>query len=169
MKFISLGLDHQDAIRDYVADFANAREEVIPGYFEKPDWSHAETVRKLAAWSRSEDLDGWVQNTTRFLWDDGRILGNYNFRHELSAQLMLCGGNCGYSVRPSARQKGYAVLMLSHAKDFGRSIGLKRMLVTCAQNNLASGRTIERCGGALKDLVFNEKLNQQVARYWINL
>lgn len=123
MEIISLDLNHQSAIADYVADFASAGETVIHGYFGKPDWSHAETVEKMRAWSRGEDLAPWVPNTTHFLLAGGRILGNYNFRHELTDALLLDGGNCGYSVRPSERKKGYATLMLGHAKEFGEASG----------------------------------------------
>lgn len=169
LEIISLGLEHQVAIADYVAEFAGAGETGIPGYFGKPDWSHAKTVEKLNAWSRGEDLEGWVPNTTRFLLANGRILGNFNFRHELTDELMRHGGNCGYSVRPWERRKGYATLMLGHAKDFGRSLELKRMLVTCDENNIGSARAIEKNGGVFQDLVFHEQLETQVARYWITL
>lgn len=169
MEILSLGLEHQSAIADYVADFANGNETVIPGYFGKPDWSHAKTVETLRAWERGEDLAGWVPNTTRFLFADGRIVGNYNFRHELTEALLLEGGNCGYSVRPTERRKGYATLLLGHAKDFGRSLGLKRILLTCSQSNVASARTIENCGGIMQDCVFHKERKTQVARYWIEL
>ncbi len=152
-----------------MADFASAGESVIPGYFGDSSWSHAQTVEKLRAWSRGEDLAGWVPNTTRFLFADSRILGNFNFRHELTDELLHHGGNCGYSVRPSERRKGYATLMLNHAKNFGRRLGLERMLVTCDPNNVGSSRTIENSGGVLQDVIFHEELNIQVARFWIEL
>ena len=82
---------------------------------------------------------------------------------------MIYGGHCGYSVRPSERRKGYATMMLAHAKDFGKQRGIERILVTCNPDNTGSSRTIELNGGVLQDTVFNEDLDSYVARYWIQL
>ena len=169
LEYTALRSNHALAIADYVADFSDAGEQEINGYFGKPDWSHSQTVEKLDAWARGEDLGDWVPSTTRFLISNGRILGNYNIRHELTDALMAYGGSCGYSVRPSERQKGYATMMLGHAKDLGRQLGLGRMLLTCNPENIGSSKTIERNGGILQDVLYNDQLESQVARYWINL
>ena len=168
-EFTALELDHASAIADYVADFAKAGEQDINGYFGKPDWDHALTVKKLDAWAHGEDLGDWVPSTTRFLIANGRILGNYNFRHELTDALKIYGGHCGYSVRPSERRKGYATLMLGHAKTLGKRLGIDRILLTCNPDNIGSSRTIELNGGILQDVTYNEELDSQVARYWIQL
>jgi predicted acetyltransferase len=169
LEFSALGLHHETAIADYVSEFARAGESIIHGYFGKADWGHAETVKKLAAWSRGEDLAGWVPNSTRFLINNGRIIGNYNFRHELTESLKRCGGNCGYSVRPSERRKGYGTMLLANAKDFGRTLGLDRILVTCSVDNIGSSRVIERNGGVFEDVVHDEESNENISRYWITL
>ena len=169
LEISALGLEHESAITEYVSEFTTAGDSSINGYFGKPDWSHAQTIEKLEAWSRGEELDGWVRNTTRFLISNGRILGNYNFRHELTEALTKCGGHCGYSVRPSERRKGYATRMLGHAKGFGRNLGLQRMLVTCDVNNLGSSRAIENNGGILENVIDLEDSDEKLARYWITL
>jgi len=169
VEFSALGLNHEQAIASYITDFENAGEKTIHGYFGKPDWTHAETVEKLEAWSLGKDLGDWVPSTTSFLIIDGRIVGNYNFRHSLTPDLMFFGGNCGYSVRPSERRKGYATAMLQHAKSFGRTLGLTRMLVTCSVDNIGSARTIEKNNGVLQDVVYNPDVDEQIARYWIDL
>jgi len=169
VEIIALGLNHASAIADYVADFNNAGEQQIPGYFGKKEWSHAQTIEKLDAWSRGEDLGGWVRNTTRFLFENGRILGHYNFRHELTDALRVVGGNCGYGVRPSERRKGHATRLLADAKEFGRGLGLEQILVTCDQDNIGSARTIEKNGGVLQDLTPQDDCDALLARYWITL
>ena len=169
MIITALALKHETAISDYIAEFSNAGEDRMDGYFGKPEWSHAQTVEKLAAWERGKDLDGWVPHTTRFLVDSGRILGNYNLRHALTDKLMLEGGNCGYSVRPSERRKGHATLMLSHAKGLARELGIQRMLLTCKAENIGSSKTIVNNGGILQDVIYHEELGVEIARYWIIL
>ena len=169
LEFSALGIEHESAILQYLSEFHDAGEGRISAYFGKPDWTHPETVKKLEAWSKAQDLDGWVPNTTRFLIDNGRILGNYNFRHELTKELMLCGGHCGYSVRPSERRKGYATMLLGHAKEFGRTLGLQRMLVTCSVDNLGSSGAIKNNGGTLENVVDDPEEDGKLARYWITL
>ena len=168
LKFSALGLEHESAIAGYVSEFSNVGEP-IHGYFGKPEWNHAETVTKLDAWSQGKDLDGWVPSTTRFLIENYRILDNYNFRHELTEKLLLCGGHCGYSVRPSERRNGYATMLLGHAADFGRTLGLQRILVTCSVDNAGSAGAIRNNGGILKNVVRDEESDENLARYWITL
>ena len=169
LEFVSLGPEHASAIASYVEEFASAGEREINGYFRKPNWTHTETVAKLKAWSFGEELDGWVPSSTLFLISNDRILGNYNLRHELTDALMIYGGSCGYSVRPTERRNGYATKMLGHAKRLGKELGLGRMLLTCNPDNTGSVRTIEKNGGVLQDVAYNEDIGSDVARYWINL
>ena len=169
LEFCELGLHHESAIADYVSEFVRTGENAIHGYFGKSEWGHAETVKRLASWSRGEDLAGWVRNSTRFLIRNERIIGNYNFRHELTERLLHSGGNCGYSVRPSERRKGYGTMLLASAKGFGRSLGLERILVTCRVDNVGSAQVIERNGGVLEDVVYDHEANEEMSRYWIRL
>ncbi|GAC1475249.1 MAG: hypothetical protein PVSMB5_29880 [Ktedonobacteraceae bacterium] len=54
---------------------------------------------------------------------------------------------------------------MDRAKDFG----LKRVLLTCDEDNLASHRIIESHGGILENIVEVEQLPAKVCRYWIQL
>jgi predicted acetyltransferase len=107
--------------------------------------SHAETVRK-----------DWVVATTFFAVRkrDDRIVGMIDIRHSLdNAFLSQYGGHIGYAVRPSERRKGYATGMLHMALSYAKSLGLRKVMLGCYANNVASIKTIEKCGGIL---VFHE-------------
>lgn len=169
MESTPLTLAMEAALADFRADFAQAGEHVLPALFTEPEWSHAEAVRRLDAWSRGEELDGFVRNTTSFLVDDGRILGVSNFRHELTDRLRRHGGHVGYSVRPSARRRGVATELLRRAKEFGRGLGIERLLVTCEPGNTGSVRAIERNGGVLEEEFFHEEEGCRIRTYWIEL
>ncbi len=171
MKLIQLGLEHEAALRDFLADFAAAGEERIPAYFGDPDMSHAEIVETFAKQSRGEGLEeGWVPGTTLFLVEDGRILGVANLRHRLTDHLRRFGGHVGYSIRPSERNQGFATRLLEEVKAYARvTLGIDSLLVTCEPENAASARVIEKCGGVLEDESFYEPAGHRVRRYSIAL
>jgi len=76
-------------------------------------------------------------------------------------------GIIGYYIRPSQRRKGYGSLILALSLDKAKQLGLKKVLVTCNDDNVASIKIIERNGGKLADKVkagFSKVLTR---RYWI--
>lgn len=171
MEIVPLGLEHEAALRDFLADFAASSEVRIPAFFGDPGQSHAEIVETFARQSRGEGLEeGWVPGTTLFLVEEGRILGVANLRHRLTENLRRFGGHVGYSVRPSERNKGHATRLLEGIKAYARAnLEIDRLLVTCDPANAASARVIEKCGGVLEDESFYELAGHLVRRYWITL
>ncbi len=168
MEVVQLGMAHEAALADFLADFDAAGEEDIPAYFPGRDWPHARVVESLAAWSRGEQLaPGWVSCTTSFLVEGGAILGVSNFRHALNEGLRTFGGHVGYSVRPSARGRGCGTRLLAEVKERARCRGLARLLVTCDPDNYGSIKVIERNGGVLEREHFHEGQGQLVRAHWI--
>jgi predicted acetyltransferase len=56
---------------------------------------------------------------------------------------------------------------LSQALVVARSQGVDRVLVTCFEDNAASARVIEKCGGVLEDVITIEHDARGLRRYWI--
>jgi predicted acetyltransferase len=96
----------------------------------------------------------------------GALVGRTSIRHELNEALARVGGHIGYAVRPAYRRRGYATEMLRQSLAVARSVGVERALVTCDDDNVASARTIERCGGALEDVVRVDGTSLK-RRYWV--
>lgn len=47
---------------------------------------------------------------------------------------------------------------------------LKKVLVTCLEDNIGSARTIEACGGIFEKIIFDDKnYLASMKRYWITL
>lgn len=111
---------------------------------------------------------GRVPSTTYFAVVGDRIVGTVQVRHELNEFLLKSGGHIGYGVRPSERRKGYATKMLTLALQKCQKLGIKKALVTCDKGNIASAKTILKCGGVLENEVAVENGNI-VQRYWITL
>ena len=89
----------------------------------------------------------WVVTDTYFAFDEnGSIVGIIDLRHELN-DFLKDFGNCGYSVRPSERRKGYATEMLKLIIERARQIGMDRLQLSVEPTNEASVKTITKNGG----------------------
>jgi predicted acetyltransferase len=115
-------------------------------------------------------LPGAVPQTTYWLVDDdGQVLGVLHLRHWLTPRLERFGGHIGFKVRPSQRRQGFATLMLAFGLERARDLGLRRVLLTCDVDNLASIRVIEKNGGVFEDQILPNGCEKLVRRYWIEL
>lgn len=113
--------------------------------------------------------ESWVRSTQFVLLRGDRLVGALQVRHRFNDFLKDFGGHIGYSVRPSERRKGYAVLMLHEALPFCREIGLKKVLITCLESNEGSRRTILKNGGVYESTVIEPREGKPLERYWITL
>ena len=128
-----------------------------------PD-AFAAWVEMLLDHERGQNLsEGFVPSTTRWVAEDGRLVGFVSIRHELNDTLREVGGHIGYAIRPSERRKGYATTATALALEECRRRGIHRVLVTCDDTNVASAAVIERNGGVLEDIRGVKR------RYWIDL
>ena len=74
-------------------------------------------------------------------------------------------------MRPDDRRQGHATEILRQSLIVARALGVDRVLVTCDDDNAASAKTIERCGGILQDVVPGDGPYGGPGlkrRYWIN-
>jgi predicted acetyltransferase len=105
--------------------------------------------------------------TYRWIVEDGSGLGGIAVGHQLDEFRLHARGQVGYGVRPSARGRGVATWALGRMLNEMRDVGLTRVLVLCADDNVASAKTIERCGGVLEDVRLTDL--HLARRYWIDL
>ena len=108
---------------------------------------------------------GWTPATFWWMEDPDRadaFVGSISLRHRIDhPRLSTIGGHVGYSVRPSARRRGFATDALRQVVLLAAARGIPRLLVTCDLDNVASARTIEACGGHLEGELQGKR------RYWI--
>lgn len=71
-------------------------------------------------------------------------LGTSRLRHYLVAYTERFGGHIGYDIRPLSCRKGYGAVILSLTLQKARNIGLKKVLLTCDDDNTGSVKIIEK-------------------------
>ncbi len=103
---------------------------------------------------------------------DGEVAGMVNLRPEAETHpyLMRYGGHIGYSVRPSMRNRGIGTRMLRDVLELCRNeYHLKRVLITCNEDNEGSRRVILNNGGVLENEILYPPEGKMIERYWISL
>ncbi|MGO4957182.1 GNAT family N-acetyltransferase [Luteococcus sp. Sow4_B9] len=121
----------------------------------------------IARESAGDDLPpGRVRSDFLLAEVDGQVVGRASIRYELNDFLYRIGGHVGYAVGPDFRRRGHATEILRQCVQILNDAGVDRVLVTCDDDNVASARTIERCGGVLENVVEHEDGTPK-RRYWI--
>ena len=98
---------------------------------------------------------------------DNYIVGMIDIRHYLNEYLTQIGGNIGYSVRKTERNKGYVKQMLKLALEKCKELKIKKVLITCDEDNIASEKVILSANAKLEDIRNIDGENKK--RFWIEL
>ena len=141
--------DDRDAFEAMLSEYRAHGESGLYTGFYAAAWDGYDAYRAVLDRLRP---GGWpfaevVPSEAWFAKDGERLVGEVYLRFGLTPALEEDGGNAGYQIRPGARNNGYATLALRLALGKLRERGLREALLTCDQDNAASIRVIERCGG----------------------
>ena len=98
---------------------------------------------------------------------DNYIVGMIDIRHYLNEYLTQVGGHIGYGVRKTERNKGYAKQMLKLALEKCKELKIKKVLITCDEDNIASEKVILSANAKLEDIRNVDVENKK--RFWIDL
>ena len=112
---------------------------------------------------------GYVAHTIFWLIDNDNYIGTFNLRHNLTPALEQIGGHIAYQIRPSKQRKGYAYAGLKLCLDEAHKIGIKKVLITCEIENVASYSVMHKAMlefGGYEDKMFM-KDNHAEKRVWI--
>ena len=151
-------------LKELKTDFINNNEPRIQGsgsidkYDDLNEW--LKSINEIEK-GKNEKL---VPSTYYLILSDEEVVGTISMRHYLTKDLEEFGGHIGYSIKPSARRKGYARealrLILELYKD-----KYDEKLIMCEDDNIASNKTILANGGILINQI--EKFGLKINRYKI--
>ncbi|MGT2667322.1 GNAT family N-acetyltransferase [Streptococcus rifensis] len=100
---------------------------------------------------------------------DQEMVGICNIRHDLNQDFLInYAGHIGYSIKPNQRKKGYATEQLRLALLEAQKLGIDRVLVTAAEWNIPSQKTILSNGGVYEDSRCDATEQEMMLRYWIS-
>ncbi len=100
---------------------------------------------------------GKVPDFQYWLVEGNKYIGGIKYRPILNEALKFRGGNAGYKIRPSERNKGYASQMMQEIIKKAKNDGLTELLMTCDSDNIASAKVIEKSGGILQSTDIDQK------------
>jgi predicted acetyltransferase len=164
-----LTLEDKDAFADAVREFERTDPEFTFAFGFHEDGDFGAYLADLEGQQRGLGLPvGWVPGTFLVGVMGKKVIGRVSLRHELNDYLLEREGHVGYGVVASARRKGYASQMLKLTLPRARALGIKRILVTCDEDNAGSIAVIEGCGGELEDVRVFEDSNVPKRRYWLS-
>lgn len=159
----------------YLKSYNEAYKEYKKHKIDKYDFYNAEEIDIVKyCYNARKGIGlqpGWVTQTTYWLIDGNEFVGEISIRHSLTESLLRYGGHIGYGVKHSKWKQGYGSKMLSMALEKAKSIGLKKVLITCDDDNIGSAKVIENNGGMLENIIENTINGKLIhtKRYWISL
>ena len=136
-------------LKSYQEAFEEYNEHNVVTY-ALDDTNKVDVVEKFYNYRKGIDLKpNRVAQTTYWLVDGDKFIGQISIRHELNDALLKYGGHIGYGVRYSCWGKGYGTKMLALALKKAQHMGINKVLITCDNDNYASAKVIENNNGKL--------------------
>jgi predicted acetyltransferase len=159
--------DNLRLVAPSLAGLAQYEAALVAGW--SPDTTQDVSATQLAALRRDPEAflaeltrqDGMIVSASgravprlpsRVYWlDDGEFCGVINLRFVRGSDAFpeYVSGHIGYAVVPWKRRRGYATGALALMLPVAHEVGLKRIEITCDDDNEASRRVILKNGGVL--------------------
>ncbi|TNF27519.1 MAG: GNAT family N-acetyltransferase [Deltaproteobacteria bacterium] len=125
-------------------------------------------VKRKLDFEHNPDLpEGYVNETTFWIIENGEYAGRISVRHRLTPKLETYGGHIGYIIRPKFRKRGLATKALTEILKYTKEeLRITKVLLTTDEDNVASQKVITANGG-----VRDKSLDDQIEkiRFWIEL
>ncbi len=171
IRLIEPNIAYEEQLLSYKQEFLDEGKLICGGGGLEESLDIPDYLKTVEIYKSKDTVpkDRVTSSTYMAITEDDHLVGIINIRHELNDYLLKIGGNIGYGIRKSERQKGYATEMLRLGLLKCKELGLEKALVTCNFDNVASEKTILSNGGVFENELFDEYDNTKVKRFWISL
>ncbi|GAB4336455.1 MAG: GNAT family N-acetyltransferase [Phototrophicales bacterium] len=154
------------AVKEFRLDRHERYQQIDPEQLAK---TFDEYVQQELSRETTPPFPGGVTDSIYWLVDEQGFIGRSSLRHTLNDFLHQFGGHIGYEVRPSRRREGHATAMLKLVLIEAQKRGMKRVMLTCDDDNIGSQKVIQKNGGVLQDVVKLDFRDRPTMRWWIDL
>jgi predicted acetyltransferase len=167
LKLVKLSDKYKKQLYEMMDEWTKLEKKIIPWAINKVDYHNWDNY--LNSLEIKEFTNNYVPDSTYFCLDEDRniFIGAVNIRHYLNEKLLKNGGHIGDGIRPSERNKGLGTKMIKLALEKCKELKIKKVLMVCNKNNVASAKTIIKNGGILENEIIENDIIEQ--RYWIEI
>lgn len=166
-------ITYYEQYNEMMAEWCADGTSVSPWFLDAPFTSmdeFADFVRRLDECEKGILDKKFAPSSSYFVVnEEGRLIGATSLRHYLTVEGYQTWGHIGYGVRPGERRKGYATQMLQMMLLQAKARNIYKVLLAAYDSNVGSWKTIEKCGGVLENIVFEENDDRPIRRYWIDM
>ncbi len=151
LKLIQLTPEWREELLDLARDFQAGGDTRFNSLLKGGDEAFFVFLQNLADESREDDLPPGVipQSTFWLVGDDTTLLGFSRLRHRMGDNLLEKGGQISLEIRPSERGKGYEDALLRLTLEQTAAMGIKEVVLTCAEEDAETAARIQAAGGQL--------------------
>jgi predicted acetyltransferase len=169
MKLLRPSMEYKDQVMNYRSEFIKNGDDLAGTSYLKRYDAYEDWLKFV--WDNEEENTKHTEVTANVFLavreEDNKLVGIINIRHTLNDYLYNYGGHIGYCVSRNERRKGYAKEMLKFALGQCNRLGIKKVLLICDADNIASAKTIKACRGILENEVLDDGI--LIQRYWVEI
>jgi len=166
MKLVELTTDHYHQFPD---EYEKTGDNRYMNFI--PEKKYCKFLEKLEINKKEETCPDYLVPGYSFWLEDEKegLLGGIRFRTKLNDRLLIEGGHIGYDIRPSARNRGLATAMVSLLFEKIKGQEIKKVLITCFDDNPASEKVILKHGGKLESIEMSPHNGKMSKRFWVDI
>ena len=135
-------------------EFTSAQPEDENGFTNKYSGvSYEEYIERvlpeMISHEHPVDMPDWfVPQSYYYLWDGGRLIGEFRIRHYLTEAMRNGSGHIGYCIRKEMRGKGYGTAGLKLTLDIARKIVPENEIYLSVNKNNPASKKVMMNNGA---------------------
>ncbi len=167
LTLVSPSVKYKNSFHEFYLNYKSSGEDLVPFVIKFYKDNINEYIDILDGFTKGENVPKEFVPTTTF-WlinNSNEVLGVVNIRHYLNEKMLLSGGHIGYGIAPKYRRKGYGTIILKLALQKAKELDIKKCLVVCDKENVASQKIIQNNNGILESEEYVD--NGYICRYWI--